>query len=327
VEAPDERSERLSGRVEQRNAFCLAAAGKEGIFANDSSTQNWTRGWLLMRKRTYITATRVAALRAELRPIDLALLADVHRLNVVSGRQLHRLHYQPSETGRRMARLDFQRLVERRVLARLGRSVGGRRAGSEGFVYALGVAGQRLIRPEGERPREPWTPISQNLRHDLAVSQLYVQLRQLEREGRTELEHFDAEPVCWRPFHGLGGGREMLKPDAYVVTATSDYTDSWFIEMDRSTEPTTRIADKLKAYSRYRQSGREQANRGVFPLVLFVVPDERRRRQLSTVVNRLPPDESSLFRVVTADRAAHAMTTGQLININQVINEAKEVTS
>ena len=39
------------------------------------------------------------------------------------------------------------------------------------------------------------------------------------------------------------------------------------------------IASKAKTYCRYWQSGREQMNEGVFPTVLFVVPDDNRRTQ------------------------------------------------
>ena len=139
-----------------------------------------------------------------------------------------------------MARHDLRRLTERNLLYRLGRSVGGRRAGSEGFGFSLGTAGQRLVGPPSKRPREPWTPSSNHLRHALAVTELYVQLRELEDEARVEVERFDAEPRCWRFFGGPGGSRLVLKPDAFVMTAVGDYVDSWFIELDRATEPTTR---------------------------------------------------------------------------------------
>jgi len=60
-------------------------------------------------------------------------------------RQLRQLHYDESEAGKRLARMDLARLVEWRVMARLDRSIGGVRAGSEGFVFRLDAAGQRLI--------------------------------------------------------------------------------------------------------------------------------------------------------------------------------------
>jgi len=277
-------------------------------------------------KRTYVTATRLAALRAQLRPIDWSLLRDIDRLNVASGQQLRRLHYQDSDTGRRMARLDLTALVERRVLARLGRSIGGQRAGSEGWTYAPDVAGKRLLNPDQRRQWQPWTPDGHHLRHALAVSELYVRLREAEQLGTIELERYDAEPTCWRFFHGPGGAPLVLKPDAYVTTATADYLDSWFIEIDRATEPMTVIAAKAKTYCRYWQSGREQTTEGVFPTVLFTAPNDNRKTQLLDTLSQLPPEHSQLFQVATADTVVRSMASGELINdIND--NNAKEVTS
>jgi hypothetical protein len=273
-------------------------------------------------KRTYLTASRLAALRVRMRPIEWSLLNDVERLNVASGQQLRRLHYQDSDTGRRMARLDLSGLVERRVLARLGRSVGGRRAGSEGWTYAMDVAGKRLLCPDQRRQWQPWTPDSHHLRHALAVSEIYVQLRELEDLGTIELERFDAEPSCWRFFHGPGGAPLVLKPDAHIITANAEYLDSWFIELDRATEPMSLIASKAKTYCRYWQSGREQMTEGVFPTVLFVVPDDNRRTQLLDTLSQLPAEHRQLFQVTTADSVVRSMASGELINNS----DTKEVT-
>ncbi|MGD0082036.1 MAG: replication-relaxation family protein [Acidimicrobiales bacterium] len=308
--------------MESPLTFYLLRAVRAIRFANESPIQNLVNGEALVSKRTYVTTARLTALRAQLRPIEWSLLNDVGRLNVASGQQLRRLHYDDSDTGRRMARHDFTNLVERRVIARLGRSIGGRRAGSEGWTYALDVAGKRLLNPAQRRQWEPWTPDSHHLRHALAVSEVYVQLRELERLGTIELERFDAEPRCWRFFHGPGGAPLVLKPDAFVATATADYLDSWFIELDRGTEPMTIIVAKTKTYCRYWQSGREQSSEGVFPTVLFVVPDGNRKAQLLDALSQLPAEHSRLFQVTTADSAVRSMASGELIN-----NVPKEVTS
>jgi len=265
-------------------------------------------------RRTYVTATRLAVLRQQLKPRQWALLSDVGRLNLASGEQLRRLHYADSLSGQRLARLDLKDLVDKRVLTRLGRTIGGRRAGSEGWTFALGVAGQRLLRPDQRRHREPWTPDTSHLRHALAVSELYVQLRTLETGGQTQLEMFDTEPRCWRFFRGPGGSPVTLKPDAFVVSGNDDYLDSWFVELDRGTESRTRILAKAKLYWRYFQSGREQSGTGVFPSVVFTVLTDQRRAQLVDTLKRLETDQRQLFQVVTADRAAVAMTSDELLN-------------
>lgn len=276
-----------------------------------------------MRKE-YLTARRLSAIRERLRPIDWDLLHDVARLNVASGNQLRRLHYQDSDTGRRMARLHLRQLVELGVLARLGRDVGGARAGSEGFVYAMGVAGQRLVHGQSKRPREPWTPSGNSLPHALEVAELYVRLKELETDDQILIEAFDAEPRCWRDFVGSGGTRSVLKPDAYAVTGNQEFLDSWFIEIDRATEAMPRIATKCRSYWLYWQSGREQTAHSVFPTVLFIVPAAKRRDQLTDLFDTLPPEQRALLRVITAEDAPKAMARGELIPNNDT---GEEVTS
>src|SRR5262249_3949299 len=96
------------------------------------------------QRRSYITQAAVHAAASRLSDQDRRLLADVDRLQVVSGQQLRRLHYPNTPTGRRAARLALAELTKLRVLARLDRRVGGVRSGSEGFVYRLHLLLPRL---------------------------------------------------------------------------------------------------------------------------------------------------------------------------------------
>ena len=129
-----------------------------------------------------------------------AMLRDVGRLGVMTGRQLQWLHFEPSDSGRRLARKKLSQLSSWQVLTRLGRPLSG-----WGYVYAVGPAGQRLLHPDWNRYRPPWTPRPSYLRHALAVSNLYVGLRDAERRHPMTLAIFDAEPDCWRSFYGLAG--------------------------------------------------------------------------------------------------------------------------
>jgi hypothetical protein len=223
----------------------------------------------------------------------------------MSGGQLRLLHYADTPSGARAARRDLTALTDDRILQRLDRRVGGVRAGSDGFVYALDIVGQRLTTSE---PRRRWwpatTPTVRTLAHRLATTQLYVDLRTLERDGEIELLEFEAEPMCWRSFAGLGGARLVLKPDGYAVIGIGDLEHHWFIETDRATESLPWIATKARQYVRYWQSGREQARRGLFPKVLWVTPGDRRAERLTEALSALPPDHWQLFAVTTADRAA-----------------------
>jgi hypothetical protein len=231
------------------------------------------------------------------------------------------MHYSASEAAKRQARADLAELVRWQVINRLKRNIGGERAGSKGYTYAMGIAGQRLIDPERRRYRQPWTPGASFLRHALAVSELYVALREVESAPHVVLVGFDTEPACWRSFSGPGGSQSILKPDAMAVLYLGDFEDRYFIEIDCGTEPGTRIAAKAKTYIHYLKSGREQARTDVFPYVLWVTPDDRRAEFLIETLTSLPAENWSPFIVTTATRAATLMTIGP----DQATN-AKEVT-
>jgi len=262
-----------------------------------------------MSATAYVTKARLSSIERLLRPRQWDILYDVDRLGIASGKQLRTLHYEQTKAGSRLARHDLADLVAWEALTPIGRRIGGQDAGSEGHVYALGLAGQRLIHPGRTRYRSPWTPQPRQLRHALGVSQLYTDLRTAERRGLITLDRFDAEPACWRRYFGPGGGRLWLKPDAHVVLRTGAYEDHYWVEIDNATEHVPQIAEKARCYIRYFQTGAEEAETGVFPQVLWVTPDERRRVQLTTSLDRLPPDHRLLFAVTTRTEAVDYLTT------------------
>ncbi len=95
----------------------------------------------------YLSAALLRDLETKLTQRDLEVLRRVSDLHFVSGAQLARLSFTDSDDERanvRAARRALLRLVRLGTLERLDRPVGGIRAGSAGFVYYLGVAGQRI---------------------------------------------------------------------------------------------------------------------------------------------------------------------------------------
>ena len=199
-----------------------------------------------------------------------------------------------------------------RVLARLDRRIGGARAGSAGFVYALDVAGQHLAQRHqaGGRRRRPWTPSVAFVDHLLAVTELWVRLVEADRQGPLELIEFQAEPGCWRRFLGPGGADVILKPDAFARVGLGHYEDAWFVEVDRATESPSSLGRQLSAYRQYWSSGREQARHGVFPQVLVLVPTERRQEVVETACRRQPAEAWPLFRVAPYEHAVAVMAEG-----------------
>ncbi|WP_158544826.1 replication-relaxation family protein [Blastococcus sp. TF02-09] len=218
--------------------------------------------------------------------------------------QLQRLHFADHATegaASRICRRVLARLQRLGVIEHLDRRIGGVRAGSASYVWRVGPVGERLLRQDDGAPRgRHKQPGLRFVDHVLAVAECSVQLVEADRRGDLELLTTEHEPTCWRGFLGAYGSAETLKPDLYAVTATAEYEDSWFIEVDRSTESLPTLLKKCAQYERYQRTGREQEQRGVFPAVLWVVPDDRRAEVLVAAIRHRYGTDHELFRVTTA---------------------------
>jgi hypothetical protein len=257
-----------------------------------------------------VTAGRARRIAHDLTAIDRAVIESLSIIHLATGQQLRRLHWPDTPTGQRSARHHLAKLTSLRVLARLERRIGGVRAGSDGYVYALDVVGQRIAETEGPRRyRRPWTPGLPYLAHALAVSECYVRLKTAEAAGHLDVLFFESEPACWRRYPGPHGRSLTLKPDAFVITTTHGSELRHFLEVDRGTEHAPVITRKGQAYIDYWCSGQEQQASGVFPSVLFVVPDSARLAAVSEALGRLDADAWRLFQVCTAAELLDAFTT------------------
>jgi hypothetical protein len=245
---------------------------------------------------------------------DRQIVETVARLTLVSGGQLSDLFFSSISnpaTRARLARRVLARLVEQRVLDRMERRRGGAGGGSSTWLYALGPAGRRMVAywageglPRSRGAHEPgaaWTT------HTLAVSDLYVRLKEAERAGRVELLDFDAEPACWRRYTRLASAAGVLKPDAYVRLGVGEFEDSFFVEVDMGSERRGQLTRQHHAYQEYFRSGVEQTKTGVFPGVLWVVPDVRRVALLHDIHGGLPEQARRLFMLATSERALEVL--------------------
>ena len=244
---------------------------------------------------------------------EWAILRDLARVRLLTGRHVQRLHLHDGSplTQARRTRSTLQRMSDMGLVHRLERRIGGLHGGSSGFVIGLAAKGQRLVSgvgpAGGRRLRKPWESSWRFTHHVLAVSELYVQLREAERAGALELHEFDAEPAGWRFWTGLHGERLILKPDAFVVLSVGDIEHRSFVELDRATESLTVIRKKAASYIAYYDAGSEQQRFGIFPRVLFVVPDEKRKEQVVDVLAKLDALYWRLFQVVTIEQAVWAL--------------------
>ncbi|MGH7158190.1 MAG: replication-relaxation family protein [Candidatus Saccharimonadales bacterium] len=241
----------------------------------------------------------------------MAILADVAKVRVLTGRQVERLHFahlggmHRDRTRRRV----LERLAAAGLLTALPRRVGGGRAGSAGMIFALGLVGQRWLSMQADgaataRTRQPGVPTERFLAHTLVVAELYVSLTEASRTDALTLNDFRAEPAAWwRDSEG-----EWVKPDALAVVSNGDVEDSWAIEVDQATESLPTLRRKLAFYLDLARNEEHGPNRGPLPRVLITVPDERRRSAVGELLRSLPEPAGELFVVTVHSGAIAAIT-------------------
>ena len=235
-----------------------------------------------------MTSRQVTDLEERLSERDWLILSSVRGFRFLTTRQIARQHFDYSSRQGPIPRNVNQALVRLRdlgLLASLARRIGGVRAGSGGFVWQLTDRGERALGVHFDQPRnararlrEPGTTF---LDHTLAIAEVVLALQDSARAGRVRLVRMQPEPECWRSYLGSSGETRFLKPDVAVVTESARYEDHWFIEVDRATEPPNRVVKKCLQYQEYMETGIEQGRVGLYPAVVWAVPNDRRREQLS----------------------------------------------
>jgi hypothetical protein len=243
---------------------------------------------------------------------DQRIVGELARLRVMTAAQLQRLCFQDlgGQHRDRSRRRVLARLVDLGVLSTMERRIGGVRAGSSGLVFVLDVLGQRLATlldratlDSPQRTRRPGTVTERFLLHSLAVSELYLQLREATAAGAVELLGFASEPASW----WTDSQGRLIKPDASLTLATATVADDWAIEVDRATESLPTVRAKLATYVELLEQGDTGPN-GALPRVLVTVPEAARQQAVATVIRGLPPAAEALLHVVPfADSAAYLL--------------------
>jgi Replication-relaxation len=248
-------------------------------------------------RRTRISARQLHRIQRDLSPRDHQILGLLAETRLATGGQLQRRFFSTSADGR-SARRALSQLSAWRVLDRLPRQVGGRRAGSEGFIYCVGPVGARLLSRDGRRRR--YDPPGERFQaHTLAITEVLVQLHEAHHLGMLDVIERQFEPACWRTFTGPMGARAILKPDLYVRLGVGAFEDRYFIEFDMATESATTLTAKARRYLAHFVSAEEQRVHGVYPRVVWAANTLRRAAQIEDVIRRLPRPAADLFLVTT----------------------------
>lgn len=259
------------------------------------------------------SARRVAELRDELSGCEFAVLRQLRELRYMSGGQITRVHFPDIDhasvdAAHRAARRTLERLHEEGLAVRLQRRVGGIRAGSSAFVYALGAAGSRVLDRDGSRLRHH-EPSPYFLKHTLAISEFVVKLTEASRSGGLEIVSLQSEPACHRPV-STAGGTTSLKPDVFATVAVGDIELDWFVEVDLGSEHLPTLLKKCVLYEAHYRSGVEQARHGVAPRTLWLMHTGERADRLRRAIDNDPKLTSELFMLSIFDRAIEVVTGG-----------------
>jgi hypothetical protein len=255
----------------------------------------------------YLSKKRLEALAGEiLSERDKAILFSLRQCRYLMTGQIQRLHFTDNATptaALRAANRVLQKLKDYGVVEFLERRVGGVRAGSSSYIWTLTESGVNLLHlnDEGSAPRKRvFEPSLYFVKHILAIAETYIRLAEICRRHKLELVKAELEPECWRDYTE-NGKSVILKPDMFAVTANGKYEDNWFIEIDMSTESLSKIQEKCRRYAKYRNSGIEQKQRDVFPLVVWLAENVSRKSKLQEYIadcRELSENSKGIFTVI-----------------------------
>lgn len=247
----------------------------------------------------------VRKLRTLLTARDQRILRSIEDHRFLTSKQIYQLHFWNHASyvsAIRACNRVLTRLREHKLIYRLERQIGGATAGSSSYVWGIDAAGDRLLRAqpgrENAKRRRSFEPTTMFLAHTLAIADTHIVLEEAARSGEIELVQLETEPTNWRSFLGPGGVPQTLKPDLFAITASGEYEDSWFIEVDRGTEATPTLITKCLVYQRYWATGQHQAEFGVFPQVIWLMDDGARRARILAAIEGDARLDSNLFRVI-----------------------------
>lgn len=264
---------------------------------------------------SYLTPARLHHISHELTDTDWKLLEFAANNRLASGSHLTRAFWQTSDrdsAAARAARRTLARLRDWRVLEALPQRIGGVRAGSSGMVYAVGVAGSKLLALRGEHNKRLEAPSALYVAHTLDCTETVVRVREAHHQRRLDLIEVQPEPSCWRPFTGPMGARIVLKPDLFIrLAAGPDGTqeDRWFVEVDRATASRRTLQAKLARHLAHFRTGTEQHAHGVYPRVLWSAPEQQRAERIRQLIQELPAEAQQLFSVCTFNEAVEFLAS------------------
>ena len=245
-------------------------------------------------------------------PTQARLLALVAAHRFATTTQLARLtapEYASPASALRQTQRHLASLAQQRLLTNLERRVGGWQGGSAVTIWAATTRGHRLMAAEAEgegeevprrqRPREVSTTF---LDHLLAITEVRTSIEEAVRQQTDTEATVALEPECWRTALSPSGQVQVLRPDLAVTITSPAYEDRYLIEVDRATENPGRVIAACWRYQEHQATSAQASDGGVFPLVVWLVPNDRRRHRLERAIAHSTGLLRDLFRVICLDQ-------------------------
>ena len=237
----------------------------------------------------------------------LALVAAHRFATTTQLARLTALEYASSASALRQTQRHLASLAQQRLLTSLERRVGGWQGGSAVTIWAATTRGHRLVAPdegEGEvprrqRPREVSTTF---LDHLLAITEVRTSIEEAVRQEADTEAAVALEPDCWRTALSPSGQVQVLRPDLAVTITSPAYEDRYLVEVDRATENPGRVIATCWRYQEHQATSAQASDGGVFPLVVWLVPTDRRRHHLERAIAHSTGLLRDLFRVIRLDQ-------------------------
>lgn len=230
-----------------------------------------------------------------LRLLQLHRFATTHQVA-----RFMRPEYASDRSALRQSLRQLRALKDAGLVLRLERRIGGWQGGSAVSIWALTTQGHRHLTGSRKR-RRPEHLTTGFLEHGLAVTEARLRVEETVRTLPGSTSEVQVEPDCWRRYIGPHGIAVTLKPDLQLTVTSPEYQDVYFIEVDRATENPGRVIRQCWQYEQYRRSGTEQGQYGVYPAVIWVVPNEHRKLQLERAFAEEKQLPRHLFTVITPD--------------------------
>ena len=264
-----------------------------------------------MNRSPTTAAARFSSLvPAPIHPMQARLLALVAAHRFATTTQLARLtapEYASPASALRQTQRHLASLAQQRLLTSLERRVGGWQGGSAVTIWAATTRGHRRVAVENgedeevarrQRPREVSTTF---LDHLLSITEVRTSIEEAVRQEADTEATVALEPDCWRTALSPSGQVQVLRPDLAVTVTSPAYEDRYLVEVDRATENPGRVIATCWRYQEH-QAASSQASDGVFPLVVWLVPTDRRRHRLERAIAHSTGLLRELFRVIRLDQ-------------------------